>query len=79
MLRNAPHSMLSFFTRTLLPLLLLCAVLGAPVPTAAGEPAAHHHGVEIASIDVMQIAVTHTHGEPSLSVLTRTNRAVAIS
>ena len=46
---------------------------------AAGEPAAHHHGVEIASIDVMQIAVTHTHGEPSLSVLTRTNRAVAIS
>ena len=34
---------------------------------------------KIASIDVMQIAVTHTHGEPSLSVLTRTNRAVAIS
>jgi len=40
MLRNAPHSILHFFTRTLLPLLLLCAVMGAPVAVVAGEPAA---------------------------------------
>ncbi len=40
MLRTAPHSILRLFTRTLLPLLLLCAVLGTPVVAPAGEPAA---------------------------------------
>ena len=40
MLRTTPHSILHFFTRTLLPLLLLCAVLGMPVVAPAGEPAA---------------------------------------
>ncbi|NCB22653.1 MAG: cobalt chelatase [Deltaproteobacteria bacterium] len=40
MLRIAPHSILHFFTRTLLPLLLLSTVLGTPVVAPAGEPAA---------------------------------------
>ena len=40
MLRTTPHSILLLFTRTLLPLLLLCAVLGTPVVAPAGEPAA---------------------------------------
>ena len=40
MLRTTPHSILRLFTRTLLPLLLLCAVLGTPVVAPAGEPAA---------------------------------------
>lgn len=30
MLRTTPHFILHFFTRTLLPILLLCAVMGAP-------------------------------------------------
>ena len=49
MQRNAPHSILHFFTRTLLPLLLLCAVLGAPVVSPAGEPAAKAAAVPIAA------------------------------
>ena len=40
MLRTTPHSILLLFTRTLLPLLLLCAVLGTPAVAPAGEPAA---------------------------------------
>ena len=40
MLRTAPHSILHFFTRTLLPLLLLCAVMGAPVLAPAAESGA---------------------------------------
>ena len=45
MLRATPHSILLLFTRTLLPLLLLCAVLGTPVVAPAGEPAAKQTAV----------------------------------
>lgn len=30
----------------------------------AGEPAAHHHRVEVAAVEIFEIAVTHTHGAP---------------
>ena len=45
MLRTTPHSILLLFTRTLLPLLLLCTVLGTPVVAPAGEPAAKQAAV----------------------------------
>ena len=37
MLRTTPHSILHFFTRTLLPILLLCAVMGAPALAPAAD------------------------------------------
>ena len=37
----------------------------------AGEPAAHHHRVEIAAVEIFEIAVTHTHGAPFRSSKTR--------
>ena len=40
MLRTTPHSILHFFTRTFLPILLLCAVMGAPVLAPAAESGA---------------------------------------
>ena len=37
---------------------------------AAREPASHDEGVHLVDIDVLEIAVLHTHGAPSFSLYT---------
>ena len=51
MLRTTPHFILHFFTRTLLPIFLLCAVMGAPVVAPAAES-----GAESPKAGVMLVA-----------------------